>query len=571
MRRKYTPWILALTLSAAIPLAAVSGEVTEDVGDASSYAASEEGSGAGETIPDAPSSGESYEQSGNTDQSGNGEAGGSEAGGSTGGESSASASEEPSTPAPEPSTPATEPSTPAPTEPQASESEETNAPASEEPVTPAATEPSTPAATEPATPAATEPSTPAATEPSTPAPTEPSTPASEQTEPSTSKETQAPTEGETNQDDTEKPTEPETLPEETLLEDEEFDPNKDEDEEVDEDSIQGGSAKTVREHDETETEEGTTRGGNVADGGAGELYIAVHGYPVGDLTKNERTIYRFLRQELGLSKAAASGVLSNMYFESNFSSIAIGDGGTSLGLCQWHLGRCRSLMGWCEAHDLDYRSVEGQLEYLKYELENAYSGVLGYLYGVPDNAEGAYRAGYYFCMYFESPDSVRVRSDARGTYAKVTYYPSDLDKYLDETEDDTADDYELDGQIDRVLSAEVALDFVLLEDSQATPDAGEDLEVQEIVVEDTIDEDLEKESGKDDEIALAKKDISLAMDGKLTIGSNETGAAGEASAVTLLSPAESVSVIRIQSDAFKPGDQSAAAGQAGEGPEAQAK
>ena len=170
----------------------------------------------------------------------------------------------------------------------------------------------------------------------------------------------------------------------------------------------------------------------VSDGGLGELYVAVNGYPVGDLTENEKDVYLYLRQELGLNKAAASGVLSNVYFESNFSSVAVGDGGTSLGLCQWHLGRCKSLMSWCDAHDLDYRSVEGQLGYLDYELNNIYKDVYGYLQDVPDTAEGAYSAGYYFCMYFESPTDTKTRSEARGTMAQNSYYPSDLDKFLTE-------------------------------------------------------------------------------------------------------------------------------------------
>ena len=226
----------------------------------------------------------------------------------------------------------------------------------------------------------------------------------------------------------------EVLNDETMLEEEEL---------ISEKTLESESeikvSSQVVYHDLVQTETQTLAAGaggaaTVSDGGLGELYIAVHGYPVGDLSKNEKKIYQFLRNKLGLNKAAASGVLANMYFESSFSTVAIGDGGTSLGLCQWHAGRCRSLMGWCNAHSMDYRSLDGQLNYLKYELENGYYNVLGYLYGVPDTADGAYHAGYYFCMYFESPDSVQTRSDARGTYAKSTYYPSDLDKYLVSTD-----------------------------------------------------------------------------------------------------------------------------------------
>ena len=203
---------------------------------------------------------------------------------------------------------------------------------------------------------------------------------------------------------------------------------------AEEEKYEDAEALTEKET-EIETEK-TVYGGSgsvVSDGGTGELYVAVHGYPVGNLTENEQDVYVYLRKNLGLNKAAASGVLANVYFESNFSSVAVGDGGTSLGLCQWHLGRCKSLISWCDAHNVDYRSVEGQLGYLDYELNNIYKDVYGYLLGVPDTADGAYRAGYYFCMYYESPSDTKTRSEARGTMAKNSYYASNLDKFMETT------------------------------------------------------------------------------------------------------------------------------------------
>ena len=132
----------------------------------------------------------------------------------------------------------------------------------------------------------------------------------------------------------------EVLNDETMLEEEEL---------ISEKTLESESeikvSSQVVYHDLVQTETQTLAAGaggaaTVSDGGLGELYIAVHGYPVGDLSKNEKKIYQFLRNRLGLNKAAASGVLANMYFESSFSTVAIGDGGTSLGLCQWHAGRC---------------------------------------------------------------------------------------------------------------------------------------------------------------------------------------------------------------------------------------
>ena len=273
------------------------------------------------------------------------------------------------------------------------------------------------------------------------------TPASEET--NTGDDTEAPASEETNDGGE---SEPETVPagesETTPSTETAADADGFVEEEIDADYVDEIAAvvedemsQEPEEESEVETEYETEAelygygtGSLVSDGGAGELYVAVHGYPVGDLTENEKDVYVYLRKELGLNKAAASGVLANVYFESNFSSVAVGDGGTSLGLCQWHLGRCKSLISWCDAHKVDYRSVEGQLGYLDYELNNIYKDVLGYLLGVPDTADGAYRAGYYFCMYFESPTDTKTRSEARGTMAKNSYYASDLDEYMEESD-----------------------------------------------------------------------------------------------------------------------------------------
>ena len=167
--------------------------------------------------------------------------------------------------------------------------------------------------------------------------------------------------------------------------------------------------------------------GNMNDAGLCEMEFADSGFTVSGLSRNEQTVYQFLRDELGLNKAAASGIMANIYCESGFSTVAIGNNSTSIGLCQWQDARCRQLTSWCFENGYDYRSLEGQLEYLRQEFENGYSGVYQYVMNVEDTPEGAYRAGYYFCMYYENPTSVSTRSDARGLLAKNSYYSADLD------------------------------------------------------------------------------------------------------------------------------------------------
>lgn len=159
----------------------------------------------------------------------------------------------------------------------------------------------------------------------------------------------------------------------------------------------------------------------------GETLFDFQAYPVGDLSENQAKIYRFLREELELNKAAASGVLANIESESNFSTVALGDGGTSYGLCQWHAGRFSNLVNWCRGNGYDYHLLEGQLAYLKQELEGGYRGVLEYLRQVPDTARGAYQAGYYWCMHYEIPSDTVNRSIYRGKVAMERYFPADLD------------------------------------------------------------------------------------------------------------------------------------------------
>lgn len=140
-------------------------------------------------------------------------------------------------------------------------------------------------------------------------------------------------------------------------------------------------------------------------------------------TTNEQTVYNFLAQVMGLNKAGACGVLANIYCESGFSPTSLGDGGTSYGICQWHAGRYTNLKNWCSSNGKDYKTLDGQLWYLKYELEKSYTSVFNYIKGVANSATGAYNAGYYWCKHFEVPADTENTSVKRGNLAKNTYYP----------------------------------------------------------------------------------------------------------------------------------------------------
>ena len=184
----------------------------------------------------------------------------------------------------------------------------------------------------------------------------------------------------------------------------------------------------------------------------GESIYVFGSYPVGDITENTNEIYDYLRNILGLNHAAACGVLANIQCESNFASSAVGDGGTSYGLCQWHLGRFSALINWCSANGYEYHSIQGQLGYLTTELQGGYASVYQYLLSVPDTAQGAYDAAYYWGKYFEIPANLEYNSQMRADLAMNLYYPKTLGTQK-ETEEETEITTLNDTQMEQAVSA----------------------------------------------------------------------------------------------------------------------
>lgn len=89
---------------------------------------------------------------------------------------------------------------------------------------------------------------------------------------------------------------------------------------------------------------------------------------VGGNTVQER-VYNFLRAQ-GFSAAAACGIMGNIEQESGFdATIQEYGSGVGYGLCQWSFERRTNLINWCQRNGQDYTTVEGQLNYLMYELK----------------------------------------------------------------------------------------------------------------------------------------------------------------------------------------------------------
>ena len=136
---------------------------------------------------------------------------------------------------------------------------------------------------------------------------------------------------------------------------------------------------------------------------------------------NQDKLYSYLSSQ-GFNNAAICGILANIESESGFSTTALGDGGTSYGICQWHEGRWNSLKDYCSENNLDSDSLEGQAQYLVSELKNSYPDVYETLQNVPNTAEGAYQAAYKWTTDFEIPADKYSEGENRGDNAQTTYW-----------------------------------------------------------------------------------------------------------------------------------------------------
>ncbi len=142
---------------------------------------------------------------------------------------------------------------------------------------------------------------------------------------------------------------------------------------------------------------------------------------------DENAIFYFLTEHMDMPVSSACGVIANIEHESNFNPNALGDGGTSYGICQWHNpSRWDQLIAFCDENGYDWDTMDGQLYYLEYEITQggeAYTGIYEVLMSQPDTGQGAYQAGYEWCVRFERPDDSASKAVNRGYSAQNNWYP----------------------------------------------------------------------------------------------------------------------------------------------------
>lgn len=150
---------------------------------------------------------------------------------------------------------------------------------------------------------------------------------------------------------------------------------------------------------------------------------------------NAPIIFKFLTTYMGMNAAGACGVLGNMKNESGLMPDKMEYGytwetGAGYGLIQWtnvqgntrlrtsdaqneisagqpyraiNGHRRTNLKNWCTANNYDYKSLSGQLYFLKFELEGEsyYSRAIAQMKAVPNTLEGAQQAALIWLQYVE--------------------------------------------------------------------------------------------------------------------------------------------------------------------------
>ena len=156
------------------------------------------------------------------------------------------------------------------------------------------------------------------------------------------------------------------------------------------------------------------------------LTLAVFSATAANAASNKDRVFEYLTEKIGFNSAAACGIMANIEHESNFDPTEViidSNGLLSGGLCQWNGSRFSNLKNFCRKNGYHHLSINGQLEYLKYELtKNQYKHIYNYLKSVPNTKDGAYNAAYYWCYYFEFPASRSSKSVRRGISAKSAYW-----------------------------------------------------------------------------------------------------------------------------------------------------
>lgn len=163
---------------------------------------------------------------------------------------------------------------------------------------------------------------------------------------------------------------------------------------------------------------------------------------------NEESCYNYLTKVMGLKSAAACGILSNFYHESNYKpnnlqnvyekslgftdesyTEAVDNGSynnfvhdsAGYGLVQWTFyTRKEAFLQFAKEKGKSIGDLEMQLEFFAKEIKG-YKSVWNPIQECENSADGAYSVAHAMCYYYEAPATKETASVTRGNYAKTLF------------------------------------------------------------------------------------------------------------------------------------------------------
>ncbi len=137
----------------------------------------------------------------------------------------------------------------------------------------------------------------------------------------------------------------------------------------------------------------------------------------------QQIVYDFLTHELELCPAAAAGIMGNVMIECGFDpdrEVIDTNDKPSYGLMMWNGSRYESLKVWCAENGYKKSDPEGQLGWLKWELNNTEKAAYKSMKEIPNTIEGAARAAILWASDFER--CTRTSYGLRVYYALNNYW-----------------------------------------------------------------------------------------------------------------------------------------------------
>ncbi len=144
-----------------------------------------------------------------------------------------------------------------------------------------------------------------------------------------------------------------------------------------------------------------------------------------DYPRYENLVYLYLRDSMNFSRNICCGILSNLYFESDFLPTAREETGQrGFGICQWSNTRQDEFYSWCSKELRHPDSLYSQLDFMRWELENKieFDSLLNMMLHCTHDGDGAYDVAHVFCLYFEDPYDSDQRAEDRGAFAQDSFY-----------------------------------------------------------------------------------------------------------------------------------------------------